>query len=213
MALALSGVASAQDKGKGKKDEIAFKLVPVQAFVDCLRANPNEEPSARATVIRGEHNDTLILDLDGVKPNLTLSVFSTQRSFLGADGIKDPNFHGFGLSWYQSDVSTGKHSDDGHVRLQTVFLDETFGFDPDVQLPPTNTFHLGLWFDDPQDAAACGFDPSKAGPFNGEHKAGPLAFTTVPDAATGLGPLCTEPNTTTTPATCGSQPLPAVLAP
>jgi hypothetical protein len=209
--MAGAGAAVAQDTGK--KDVISFKLVPVQGFVNCLRANPDADPTARATVIRGKENDTLILDLDGVRPNLTLSVFSNERSFFGPDGNKDPKFHGFGLSWYQSDVSTGKRSDDGHVRLQTVFLDETFGFDPDVQLAPTNTFHIGLWFDDPQDAVGCGFDPTKAGPFNGEHKAGPLAFGTVPDAETGLGPLCTEPNTSTTPATCGGPVLLPALKP
>jgi hypothetical protein len=204
--LAASGSASAQDK----KDVITFHLVPIPQFVDCLRANHYEDLKARATVVRGKHNDTMILDLDGFKPNLTLSVFTTERSFDGANGLKDPNFHGFGLSWYQSDIQTGKRSDDGHVRIQTVLLDELFGFDNDVHLPPTNTFHLGLWFDDPQDAVACGFDPKNAGVFNGEHKAGPLALTTLPDGDTGLGPLCTEPNKSTTPASCGQS---AALAP
>jgi hypothetical protein len=204
VALAVSGVGSAQNK-EDKKDEVTFKLVPIQQFVHCLRANPFEEPKARATVIRGKHNDTLILDLDGVRPDLTLSVFTNERSFLGPDGTKDPNFHGFGLSWYQSDVQTGTRSDDGHVRIQTVLLDESFGFDPDVNLPPTNTFHVGLWFDDPQDAQGCSTTIIKPGPFNGEHHAGPLAFMTVPDETTKLGPLCTEPNITTTPASCGQQ--------
>jgi hypothetical protein len=200
--LSVSGVTFAQskeDKKKGQKDEITFKLVPVPQFVDCLRANPYEEPKARATVIRGTLNDTLILDLDGVRPDLTLSVFSNERSFFGPDGKKDPEFHGFGLSWYQSDVQTGKHSDDGHVRLQTVLLDDTFGFDPDVNLPPTNAFHIGLWFDSPQDAQGCSATPIKPGPFNDEHNAGPLAFMSVPDATTKQGPLCTESSS------CGSS--------
>jgi len=64
--LAVSGIASAQDK----KDEITFNLLPNPAVVDCLRANPYEEPRARATVIRGKLNDTLILDLDGIKPGV-----------------------------------------------------------------------------------------------------------------------------------------------
>jgi hypothetical protein len=74
--------------------------------------------------------------------------------------------------------------------------------DPDVALPPTNTFHVGLWFDNPNDAVACHFDPTKTTPFNGEHQAGPLAMVSLPDAKTGLGPLCTDPNTSTTPASC-----------
>ena len=38
--------------------------------------------------------------------------------------------------------------------------------------------------------------------FNGEHHAGPLAMISLPDATTGLGPLCSNPETSTTPARC-----------
>lgn len=212
--LLLSGVAMAQQQTSQdtQPDVVSFKLAIVPQFADCLRANSDEEPRVRGTVIRGKQNDTLILDMDGIKPNLTLSVFSNERTFFGPDGLKDPEFHGFGLSWYQSDLSTGKHSDDGHVRLQTILLDETFGFDPDVNLPPTNAFHIGLWFDDPQDAVACGFvpNPNKPGLFNGEHNSGPLAFETLPDA-NGVGPLCTHsnPGINGQTGTCG-DPLPAL---
>jgi hypothetical protein len=200
--LAVSGITSAQDK----KDEITFNLLPNPAVVDCLRANPFEEPRARATVIRGKFNDTLILDLDGIKPGLAFDLFTVQNSFFQANGTKDPKFTGsFGLAWYQSDIRIGKQTDDGHVQIKTILLDDIFGFDPDVRLAPTNTFHLGFWFDNPQDAAAlpsCHFDPTKPTPFNGEHEAGPFAMISVPDAETGLGPLCTDPNHSTTPASC-----------
>ena len=119
--LAVSGIASAQDK----QDEITFNLLPNPAVVDCLRANSYEEPRARATVIRGKLNDTLILDLDGIKPGLAFDLFTVQHSFFQADGTKDPNFTGsFGLAWYQSDIQIGKHSDDGHVRIKTILLDQ-----------------------------------------------------------------------------------------
>jgi hypothetical protein len=198
-AMAVSGVASAQDK----KDEISFNLLPNPQTVECLRANHYEEPRARATVIRGKLNDTLILDLDGIKPGLAFDLFTVQRSFFQANGTKDPKFTGsFGLAWYQSDIQIGKHTDDGHVRIKTILLDQIFGFDPEVALPPTNTFHVGFWFNNPEDAVACGFDASKPTPFNGEHKAGPFAMLSVPDAKTGLGPLCTDPNDSTNPASC-----------
>jgi hypothetical protein len=186
--------ASAQDK----KDEVSFNLVANPKFADCLRKNSYEEPTARATVIRGKLNDTLILDLDGIKPGLAFDLFTVQRSPFLFDASPDPEFKGsFGLAWYQSDIQIGKQTDDGHVRIKTILLDQIFGFDPDVALSPTNTFNVGFWFNNPQDAAACGFpadDPTKFTPFNGEHEAGPLAMISVPDQATKLGPLCTDPD-------------------
>lgn len=107
-----------------------------------------------------------------------------------------------GLAWYQSDIQIGKYTDNGHVRIKTILLDQIFGFDPDVSLTPTNTFHVGFWFNNPEDAVACNFDASKPTPFNGEHKAGPVAMISLPDATTGLGPLCSDPNLSSSPATC-----------
>ena len=201
-AVAACAMLPATAAAQSKKEEITFSLVPNPKFINCLRKDSNEEPKARATVIRGELNDTLILDVDGIKPGLGFDLFTVQRSPFLADGTADPNFKDFGLAWYQTDVQVGQNSDDGHVRIKTILLDQIFGFDPDVLLPPTNTFHVGFWFNNPQDAVACGFDPTKPTPFNGEHKAGPLAMISLPDAQSGLGPLCTDPNDSTKPATC-----------
>jgi hypothetical protein len=194
----LPAAASAQDK----KDEISFDLVANPSFVGCLSKSPYEQPRARATVIRGKLNDTLILDLDGFKPGLAFDLFTVQRSPFLSDKTPDPNFKkvfkgSFGLAWYQSDIQIGKQTDDGHVRIKTILLDQIFGFDPDASLPPTNTFHVGFWFNNPKDAADCGFpadDPSQFTPFNGEHKAGPFAMISAPDPTTQLGPLCTDPD-------------------
>jgi len=74
-----------------------------------------------------------------------------------------------------------------------------------MKLPPTNTFHLWFWFNNPEDAAALTswhFDPSNPTPFNGEHMVGPVAMISGSDLYTKLGPLCTEPNNSPTPATC-----------
>jgi hypothetical protein len=189
--------------GNDKTNEIGFNLVPNAQTLDCLRANYNEEPRARATVVRGKLNDTLILDLDGIKPGLAFDMFTVQHSPFLANGTKDPVFKGsFGLAWYQSDIEIPRHTDRGHVRISTILLDQIFGFDPDVALPPTNTFHLGFWFNNPEDAAACGFNIAKPTPFNGEHKAGPFAMISLPEADSLLGPLCTDPNLSTTPVSC-----------
>ena len=103
------------------------------------------------------------------------------------------------MAWYQSDIHVN-HSGRATVRIKTILLDQIFGFDPAADLAPTNTFHLGFWFNDPADAAACGF--TGATPFNGEHHAGPLAFITRPDAQTTLGPLCTSPTTSNGTVSC-----------
>jgi len=56
----------------------------------------------------------------------------------------------FGLAWYQSDIEIPRHRDRGHVRISTILLDQIFGFDPDVSLPPDQHFHLGFWFNNPE---------------------------------------------------------------
>lgn len=197
--LTLVGVSEGQEK----RNVISFDLVPNPSTIDCLRANYNEEPRARATVVRGKLNDTLILDLDGIKPGLAFDMFTVQHSPFRADGTKDPAFTGsFGLAWYQSDIQIPADSDRGHVRISTILLDQIFGFDADTGLPPTNTFHVGFWFNNPQDVVSCGFDPKKATPFNGEHKAGPFAMISRPEPGSRLGPLCTDPNDTTNPPSC-----------
>jgi hypothetical protein len=204
--LAAANIALGQESlvaSQDKRNEVSFDLVPNAQTLECLRANYNEEPRARATVIRGKLNDTLILDLDGIKPDLAFDLFTVQHSPFLADGSKDPAFTGsFGLAWYQSDIHIDKHADHGHVRISTILLDDIFGFDPDVALKPTNTFHLGFWFDNPEDAAQCRFDITKPTPFNGEHKAGPFAMITLPESATRLGPLCTAANLSTRPVSC-----------
>jgi len=71
---------------------------------------------------------------------------------------------------------------------QHLLLDQIFGFDPDVSFRD-QTFHLGFWFNNPEDAAACGFNVNTPTPFNGEHKAGPFAMISLPEPSTHLGPL------------------------
>ncbi|HUC73862.1 MAG TPA: hypothetical protein VMS04_01140 [Vicinamibacterales bacterium] len=172
---------------------VSFELTANPKFIDCLQ-DPNtvEQPSATVTVLRGALNDALQLHLQHFKPGLAFDLFTVQRSQLLSDGKPDPNFKNFGFAWYQSDVEVGAKGQ-GHVQIRTILLDDIFGFDPDAGVLPINTFHVGFWFDDPQDAAACGFDPTKPTPFNGAHKAGPMAMISVPDPTFNVGPLCTNP--------------------
>lgn len=170
-----------------------FNLTANPAFVNCLARfpdNPKRPPTATVTVIRGKLNDTLTLRLKNIKPNLSFDLFTVQRSNLLADGDVDLAFTNFGLAWYQSDVHVSSGGT-ATVKIQTILLDQIFGFD-DGGLAPTNTFHVGFWFDDPADAQPCSETELTPTPFNGTHNAGPVAMISLPDAVTGLGPLCTS---------------------
>ena len=212
-AIAVAGVAvlaqsvAAQDDSLNLTPEVPSKTFLLHVnpkFSSCLGVPGFPAPSAKVTVVRGNLADTLTITGKNFKPGLAFDMFTVQRSNLLSDGTPDPNFTNFGMAWYQSDLqanSNGQFS----ATIRTILLDQIFGFDPDQSNPnPINTFHVGFWFNDPNDANVdgCVFDVNKPTPFNGEHTAGPVAFISVPNAKTNLGPLCTKPNTNTNTATC-----------
>lgn len=187
LAIALAGPAAhAQLVGA-----FNLKVSPASpAILPCLRRAPSVTPSASVFVGQGTLADDLTIRVTGVKPGLAFDLFTVQNSNATPTGTLDPNFKNFGLAWYQTDLeanSTGQI----FATLHTILVNQIFGFDPGVALPPTNTFHVGFWFDNPGDAATCGF--SGFTPFNGQHHAGPLAMISVPNATTHLGPLCLSP--------------------
>ena len=185
-------LASALRPAVAQVPEIAFNLVPQPKFINCLGVAGHPEPSAQVIVQRGELSDVLILHAHHLKPNLGFDLFTIQNSNLLADGLVNPYFKNFGLAWYQTDVQADSNGD-AEVAIKTILLDQIFGFDPAAGLAPTHTFHVGFWFNNPQDAEACGFNPATPTPFNGEQHAGPNAMISVPNAVTNLGPLCTGP--------------------
>ncbi|MBV9358661.1 MAG: hypothetical protein JO023_24395 [Chloroflexi bacterium] len=186
-------------------EEARFPLVVANSnLLQCLAKDPSDPknlPTAEVNVERGDLNDTLKLKVHNLKPDLAFDLFTVQNSNKLADGSADPNFKNFGLAWYQTDVQAD-HDGNADVTIKTILLDQIFGFDPAANLTPTNTFNVGFWFNNPNDAAACGFDVTHPTPFNGEHKAGPLAMISVPDAQTGLGPLCRNPETSGSTVVC-----------
>ncbi len=188
-----------------KDDVVRFDLHPNPQFLRCFAQFPDDAqrpPSVQVIVVRGSQNDSLSLRGRNIKPGLKFDLFTVEHTNLAADATVDPAFRGnFGLATYQSDLDA---SEDGRVRasIQTILLDDSFSFDSGAGLAPTSAFNVGFWFDDPAAAVDCGFNPQNPTPFNGDHKAGPLAMISTPDATTGLGPLCTNPDTSTTPARC-----------
>jgi len=202
--LALAAALARTSHASGP-DATRFSLVPNPAFVRCLAAfpdDPSRPPSAIVTVRRGRLNDQMEVSLRNVKPGLAFDLFTVERTPFLVDGDPDPDFQpkGFGLAWYQSDLEV-RNDHRNETTIRTVLLDQIFGLDSSVGLAPTNTFHVGFWFDAPADAAPCGFAGAPT-PFNGRHDAGPLAMISLPDAKTNLGPLCANPDLSTDPVRC-----------
>jgi hypothetical protein len=196
-AMAIGVLAIAGLLASCKPSSAGFSLNPNTPFLTCL-APAGKTPTATVKVDRGDRNDTMTVTLQDFKPDLAFDLFTVQNSNQQANGTPVPGFTNFGMAWYQSDIETDS-SGNASVQIKTILLDQIFGFDAATSLPPTNTFHVGFWFNDPADAAPCGFTGFT--PFNGEHHAGPLAFISRPNATTNLGPLCTDPSSTT-PFTC-----------
>src|SRR5208337_4709237 len=161
-----------------------LKVSPASpSILPCLRRAPSITPSALVIVGQGTLADDLTIVVNGVKPGLAFDLFTVQNSNATPAGALDPNFKNFGLAWYQTDLEANS-SGQIFATLHTILVNQIFGFDPAVALPPTNTFNVGFWFDNPADAAMCGFKGST--PFNGQHHAGPLAMISLPNAITKL---------------------------
>jgi uncharacterized protein YbcV (DUF1398 family) len=160
-------------------DSKNFNMVRSQTAVanDCLEG-------ARAHVdVRTTTTDQQIMDVtvNHAPKNTEFEVFVTQQA-------NAP----FGVSWYQSDFDTNDQGY-GEVRARGIFSEELFAVAPgSVRAPqvddldaetnpafaPVHTYHIGLWFGSPEEAAAAGC-PATVTPFDGGgHEAGVQAFST-----------------------------------
>ena len=112
----------------------------------------------------------------------------------------------FGFSWYQGDIQTddngvGNGDFVGRFSIETTVIDPNTAAAPvvfptdaasnpaplDLAAPSIQTYHLGLWFGRPKDAAAAGCADTQT-PFNGEHNAGIQVLNTANFPA-DFGPL------------------------
>ena len=187
-------------------ERVRFALHPNPAVAKCLARFPDDknadrQPAVEVTVVKGDQNDGLFLRGRNIRAGLAFDMFLVETSQLDAQGAVDPAFKNFGQAMYVSDLGA---SDRGRLNasIRGVFLNENFSFNPNSNQPPLSMFEVGFWFDDPKGVEACNFDVNKATPFNPKHQAGPMAMISVPDAKTGLGPLCTQPDTSVVPAVC-----------
>jgi hypothetical protein len=164
----------------------SFKMVRSQSAEDnnCLQ-------NARANVNIRTVGGIQVMDvaLSGMPKNNAFALFVLQK----------PNAP-FGVSWYQGDIDTDSQGR-GSVRVAGIFSEETFAFSPGAlpapqvddqdaakgpKFDPVHTFHLGVWFSEPEQAnkAGCTGPPT---PFDGDHEAGIQALST--QNFKQLGPL------------------------
>jgi len=166
--------------------ELNFDMAVAAAAQACL---PNAQAHVSVRDSSGG-NQRMEVSVDGLPPNTEFSVFVLQVP-------TGP----FGMSWYQGDIVTDKKGR-GSEEFRGIFSSELFVFAPASRAaphtdafdaatnPPTapvHTYHLGLWFSDPADAAAAGC-PGTVTPFEGNHQAGIQVFNTSnfgTEAATG----------------------------
>jgi len=198
-ALALASLASTPAlAGDKNDDEFQFNLVRNTAFDSQF---PNFARNARGRVKIESVGPVEIMDVkvEGLPPNTDFDFFVIQVPHAP-----------FGLAWYQGDIETNRHGI-GHGTFIGRFSIETFIVAPGVanapivfstpgrpdlsdasQNPatfPVQLYHLGLWFNNPADAAAAG-GPSTVTPFNGEHNAGVQVLNTqTPAFPDNFGPL------------------------
>jgi hypothetical protein len=184
-ALAVASLASTQalaGNNNNDEDEKKFDLVRSGAVV---KAGPGVLPDAHGRVKMESVGPVEIMDVKvwGLPPNTDFDFFVIQ--------VPDTPF---GLAWYQGDIETNRFGV-GHGRFIGRFSIETFivatgsapapvvfeGPFPDASInPPTNPvqlYHLGLWFNNPNDASHAGL-PATVTPFNGEHNAGVQVLST-----------------------------------
>jgi hypothetical protein len=168
----LAGVAMAKSSGKPALKQ--FKLVRSQSAADqgnkCLKG---AYANVRVTDA-GQGNQNLYVTLNKAAKNTEFTVFLIQKA-------NAP----FGVSWYQGDIATNnKGHGTGH--FVGIFNSEVFAIslgavkppqvDNDdakngVKFDPIHTFHLGVWFADPNDAQKANCSNTST-PFDGDHKAG-----------------------------------------
>ena len=159
---------------EAKEKKFHFDMVRGAKLVasGCL---PNA--TAHVSIRPGGPVEVMDVSVEGLPPNTEFDFFVIQKP--GAP---------FGLAWYQGDIETNAHGV-GRGKFIGRFNEETFivapgsvpapsvhnNAFPDATLNPAtgpiHTFHLGLWFNSPQDADKAGC-PGGVTPFNGEHNAG-----------------------------------------
>jgi hypothetical protein len=169
---ALYTIISAAPLAAADNDEITFNMQVSAGAKTCL-----SHATAKVKISSAGPVDIMEVAVQGLPPKTDFDFFVLQVP-------KAP----FGVAWYQGDIETDKNGR-GYGRFVGRFSIETFavavgsatapavfnGPFPDATINPSfnpiQMYHLGLWFNSPNDASAAGC-PATVTPFNGEHNAG-----------------------------------------
>jgi hypothetical protein len=155
--------------------EIDFNMVRSAALNTSPTCVPNASGEVRIESVGAVEEMTV--KVEGLPPKTDFDFFVIQKPAAP-----------FGLSWYQGDIETngdgkGRGKFIGRFNIETFIVapgsapapvvhNNAF---PDASLNPitnpVHTYHLGLWFNSPDDAVNAGC-PGNVTPFNGEHNAG-----------------------------------------
>jgi hypothetical protein len=188
IALALGAlfIGGSMSAAAARHDRPGFDMTIAAAAQGCLQ-NAQGHVTISDTA---NGNQRMQVRVAGLPPNTEFALFVLQTP-------TGP----FGMSWYQGDIVTDKKGR-GSEEFRGIFSSELFVFAPasraapqtdsfdavtNPATAPVHTYHLGLWFSDPADAAAAGC-PGTVTPFEGNHQAGIQVFNTSnfgTEAATG----------------------------
>ncbi len=126
MGLAAASGASAATSGP---ESFSFALQASPSISACL-----PHARGRVTITPGRLNDTMRVSVHGLPARTGFDLFV----------IETPN-KPFGVSWYQSDLNTGRHGN-GTATVRGIFDRETFSVSPGgtTTFAPTHQYHLGL---------------------------------------------------------------------
>jgi hypothetical protein len=168
LSIGLTAAGAAPTAPAKHDDSFSFKMIASPGINKCL-----PHAAGHVKITPGNLNDTMVVSVSGLPPNSGFDLFV----------IQEPD-KPFGVSWYQTDVNTGKNGT-GSATVRGVFDIETFSVSPGgtTTFAPTHQFHLGLWWNNPRTPFNLGCEPGAAAPivtpFNGEQHAGIQALNTA----------------------------------
>src|SRR5438093_5308140 len=166
------GQGVAAPAGAPADNSFIFDMVPSQGAKTCL-----PKAQGQVTITSLGPVETMHVEVSGLPPDTEFDLFVIQ--------VPDPSF---GLSWYQGDMETNAYGQAvqdfvGRFSIETFIVAPGSDVAPVIhdkpipdaatnpQTGPVHTFHLGLWFNVPEDAVKAGCSGTVT-PFNGEHNAG-----------------------------------------